>query len=306
MSTLQTHVDAFIAYVLTERGLSVNTAAAYRTDLEQFALAAMQRGARIAEDLLEAHAFAWIAQLRAAGIVEASVCRKTAALRQFARYLVIEGVRADEFTSGIAGQRRPRRLPRTLSLNRVNRLLEPGAAEGPSGLRDRAIAELLYASGLRVSELTGLTIDDLDMESGVVRCFGKGRKERMVPVGKTAITCVRAYLSARPSRAASRRVRHRSPDGAVNYLFPGRGGCRMSRQAVRAILRRMAVSAQLSDRISPHVLRHSFASHMLAGGADLRVIQELLGHAQVTTTEIYTHVTNDRLRDVYRRAHPRA
>ncbi len=322
MTELETAMDRFLAYIESERGLSPHTVAAYRGDLLQFSMTALQRGARCAEDLLESHVLAFVAQLDERGAAANSVCRKLGALHSFAKYLVIDGIRKDDFMAGIEGRKRPRRLPRTLSATKVRQLLAQPDPARPRSLRDKALCELLYATGIRVSELTGLTLDDVDLEGGTLKCYGKGRKERVAPVGRVACEYVALYLEQRAVvaqgggqlPATHRRVgRPRSADlppsmeeARSPFLFPSRKGTRMDRAEARRIVLHAAESANLEEHVTPHVLRHSFASHLLAGGADLRTIQEMLGHAQITTTEIYTHVTNDRLKEVYRNAHPRA
>jgi integrase/recombinase XerD len=330
MLDIQTHLERFQTYILAERGLSPNTAKGYRSDIEQFVMVAMQRGARHVEDFIESHVLAWIAQLMEQGAAENSIARKLGALHTFAKYLVIEDVRKDDFMAGIPGRKRPKRLPRTLSMVKIKRLLSQPDPADPRSLRDKAVCELLYATGLRVSELCGLTIDDLDLEAQTVRCYGKGRKERIVPVGKVACDYAALYLEQRKliakkaetSPAASKSGRGRSmakiprprnagrgptPEEARSpFLFPARRGGQITRAEIRKIVKENAEKAQIEERVSPHVLRHSFASHLLAHGADLRTIQEMLGHSQISTTEIYTHVTNDRLKDIYKKSHPRA
>jgi integrase/recombinase XerD len=329
MGNLPQHIEAFFLYLTAERGLSPNTAASYRYDLEQFLMIALQRGARDAEDLLESHVLAWIAQLEVSGLSVSTVGRKLGALHSFAKYLVIDEVRKDDFMAGIEGRKRPRPLPRTLSVAKVKRLLSQPDPADPRSLRDKALCELLYATGLRVSELAALRIDDLDREGGSLRCYGKGGKERIVPVGRVACDYAGLYLEQRrlfvgaalagaitlPTPGASGRGRGRRKAASTlptleearsPFLFPNRHGGAISRDDIRAIVKRYAEMAEIEERVSPHVLRHSFATHLLAHGADLRTIQELLGHAQISTTEIYTHVSNERLKDIYRKAHPRA
>ncbi|MCW3098160.1 MAG: Site-specific recombinase XerD [Chthonomonadaceae bacterium] len=324
MSELQTHIDRFLVYVDAERGMSPNTVMAYKTDMEQFALTALQRGVREAEELLESHVLAYIAQLQERGICENSIARKVGTVHTFAKYLVIEGVRKDDFMAGMEGRKRTRRLPHTLSVVKVKRLLNQPDPANPRSLRDKAVCEMLYATGLRVSELTGLTIDDLDLQAMTVRCFGKGRKERIVPVGKVACDYVALYLEQRrlivargidmsasaPGKRPGRKAAKEQPptieEARSPFLFPAKEGGRIVRNEIRRIVKSYAEQAELDENVTPHVLRHSFASHLLAHGADLRTIQELLGHSAITTTEIYTHVTNDRLKDIYRKAHPRA
>src|SRR5579871_2553866 len=238
MADLQTHIESFLSYALTERGLSPNTVAAYRVDINQFCMVAMQRGAREAEDLIEPHVLAYIAQLTEQGEATNTICRRLGAIHSFAKFLVIDGVRKDDFMAGIEGRKRPKRLPRPLSLPKVKQLLNQPDPANPRSLRDKALCELLYATGLRVAELTGLTVDDLDLEGGLVKCYGKGRKERMVPVGKVACDYLALYLEQRktiaqsPSRATAQPVRRRSARNSLPtveearspFLFPNRRG----------------------------------------------------------------------------------
>ena len=326
MSDLQTRLDGFLLFLTAERGLSEHTAVNYKCDLEQFFLVAMQRGARAAEELIEPHILAFIASCKERGLSESSIARKLGAIHSFAKYLVIDGVRKDDFASGIEGRKRPRRLPRALSVQKVKQMLNQADPHEPRSLRDKAMCELLYATGIRVSELTALTLDDLDLEGGLLRCFGKGRKERYVPIGSVAMDYLKLYLEqrlafvkteesgrsvarARPARDVKRRSNSapQTPEEAASpLLFPDWNGKPMHRGKASRIVKAFAARAQLEEKVTPHVLRHSFATHLLAQGADLRTIQELLGHAQISATEIYTHVTNERLKDVYRKSHPRA
>ncbi|HLJ57622.1 MAG TPA: tyrosine recombinase [Chthonomonadaceae bacterium] len=325
MPDLQTHLDGFLLYITAERGLSPHTATNYRCDLDQFFLVAMQRGARLAEELIEPHVLAFVAACQGRGLSESSIARKLGAIHSFAKYLVVDGVRKDDFAGGIEGRKRPRRLPRALSIPKVRQMLGQADPHEPRSLRDKAMCELLYATGIRVSELTALTLDDIDFAGGLLHCFGKGRKERYVPIGKVAMEFLGLYLAQRrgmkqpdeggfrkerPAAASRQRRSLADPptleEARSPLLFPDWTGRRMDRGKASRIVKAYAVRADLEEKVTPHVLRHSFATHLLAQGADLRTIQELLGHAQISATEIYTHVTNDRLKDVYRKAHPRA
>ncbi len=309
MQTLLDHIEAFLIYIVTERGLSKNTAAAYKTDLEQFALSAMQRSARHAEHLAAAHVMAFTAQLTDVGLAQNSIARRLGAVHSFARYLVIAEVRKDDFMAGIDGRHRAKKLPKPLTERGTEALLTCSMERAETGLkhlRDYAMIELLYASGLRISELTGLKIQDIDFERGTVKCSGKGNKERMVPVGQMAISALQRYLQLRAEAAGITLASVSKHEASSNLVFPNSKGEPIDRSVVRQMLRGAAMRAGLSPDISPHRLRHSFATHLLSHGADLRVVQEMLGHAQITTTEIYTMVTNERLKQVYRAAHPRA
>jgi integrase/recombinase XerD len=325
MADLQTHLDGFLLFLTAERGLSPHTATNYRGDLEQFFVIAMQRGARGGEDLIEPYVLAFVAHCKERGLSESTIARKLGAIHSFAKYLVIDGVRKDDFASGIEGRKRPRRLPRALSISKVRQMLNQADPNEPRSLRDKAMCELLYATGIRVSELTALTLDDLDLDGGLLHCFGKGRKERYVPIGKVAVEYVGLYLEQRRAfvksveapgvtRTSAPAVQKRRAISAPQtieearspVLFPDWDGATMDRGKASKIVKAYAERAQLEEKVTPHVLRHSFATHLLAQGADLRTIQELLGHSQISATEIYTHVTNERLKEVYRKAHPRA
>ncbi|MCJ7822966.1 MAG: site-specific tyrosine recombinase XerD [Armatimonadetes bacterium] len=285
-------LQAFLDGLAIERGLSVNTIDAYRRDLTHHL---RFLGGQDVEDLSgveESQLIVYLGRLRRAGAAPATVMRKMSALRTFYRYLMREEAIASDPTSNLPSGRLLRQLPAVLSVEEVGRLLAQPDADTRRGLRDRAMLELLYATGLRVSELVGLGRGDINLELGVVRCIGKGSKERIVPVGRPAIEAVGAYLDSRRD--------------AATPLFVGNKGQPITRVAVWRIVRRYARGAGIRAPISPHALRHSFATHMLEGGADLRSIQELLGHANIVTTQIYTHVSIDHLREVHRAYHPRA
>ena len=321
MAQILTDIEGFVSYITTERGLSPNTIVGYRSDLEQFASLSLQRGIRTSEEIQESHVLGWVALLEEQKISPNSIARKFTTLHSFAKYLVIAEVRKDDFMYNLEGRKVPRKLPRVLSEPKVQRLLEPTHPDELRSARDTAICEVLYATGLRASELTSLKIDQVDFEKGTVRCLGKGRKERIVPIANTALEYIELYLKQRklvkdgrgdllPLPLKGKRGRSAvtiTPAEANSpYLFPNSRGSAMHRSHLAGILRKRAAEAEITERISPHVLRHSFATHLLAHGADIRTIQELLGHAQVTTTEVYTKVSDMRLREVYKKSHPRA
>jgi integrase/recombinase XerD len=292
----------FLAYLEFERGLSRNTLEAYRSDLLQYGrfLTARATGAEVATP---ADVADFLAEL--AGGSEgrppaspATLHRKAACLRSFYRHLRREGVRDSDPTATLTAPRRGRKLPQVLTRAEVATLLERPRGTEPTALRDRAILELMYACGLRASEVTGLEPTDVDLDEQVLRARGKGSKERVVPVGRTAVAATRAYLERGRPRLASGR--------AERPLFLNFRGGPLTRQGLYKIVRRHAQAAGLADRMSPHTLRHTFATHLLAGGCDLRSVQEMLGHADVATTQLYTHLSSERLKDVYFRAHPRA
>jgi integrase/recombinase XerD len=285
-------LQAFLDGLAVERGLSVNTVQAYRRDLLHHLRFLASRGLDHPGKAEESHLIVYLGQLRRAGAAAATVMRKLSALRAFYRSLVRDELIPADPTANLPPVRLLRRLPSVLSVEEVERLLVQPDLRTKRGLRDRAMLELLYAAGLRVSELLGLKRGDINPELGLVRCLGKGSKERIVPVGAPALAALRVYLDSRR-------------DAAV-WLFLGNKGRPLTRVAFWRIISRYARQGGIRGRISPHTLRHSFATHMLEGGADLRAIQELLGHASIATTQIYTHVSVDRLREVYRQYHPRA
>ena len=290
----------FLAYLEFERGLSRNTLEAYRSDLLQYGrfleereLAAVAvRGADIADFL------AALGGARGRTASPATIHRKAACLRSFYRHLRREGALDTDPTAALSAPRRGRKLPQVLTRGEVTRLLEQPRGTEPTDLRDRALLELMYASGLRASEAIGLEVADVDLDDQVLRARGKGSKERVVPVGHTAAEAVRRYLDRGRARLIGARLE--------THLFVNFRGGALTRQGLYKIVRRHAVSAGLEDRMSPHTLRHTFATHLLAGGCDLRSVQEMLGHADVATTQLYTHLSSERLKDVYFRAHPRA
>jgi integrase/recombinase XerD len=326
----------FLAYLEFERGLSRNTLDAYRTDLLQFGrflgerdvsaleaqpsdiadfLEALAKGgAVVSQDAAAADQDAGGPDGRAATVDSdasrgsaprarppaspATIHRKSACLRSFYRHLRRDGLLEGDPTATLSTPRRARKLPQVLTRAEVEKLLSQPRGTEPSALRDRALLELMYACGLRASEAIGLELMDIDVQEGVLRARGKGSKERIVPIGQAALKALRIYLER--GRAA---LVKGAPEPHVFVNF--RGG-QLTRQGLYKIVRRHAVTAGLADQMSPHTLRHTFATHLLAGGCDLRSVQEMLGHADVSTTQLYTHLSSERLKDVYFRAHPRA
>jgi integrase/recombinase XerD len=291
----------FLAYLEFERGLSRNTLEAYRSDLLQFGRFLDGRGADAVTatnaDLSDFLSYLAAGEGRPAAS-PATVHRKAACLRSFYRHLRREGIRDSDPTAAISSPRRSRRLPKVLNRAEVARLLEQPKGTEPTGLRDRALLELMYACGLRASEAISLEVGDVDLEVGVLRARGKGSKERVVPIGRAAVEATRIYVErGRPGLLRGRLESH---------LFVNFRGDALTRQGLYKIVRRHATTAGLADRMSPHTLRHTFATHLLAGGCDLRSVQEMLGHADVATTQLYTHLSSERLKDVYFKAHPRA
>jgi integrase/recombinase XerD len=296
------HVLDFLAYLEFERGLSRNTLEAYRSDLLQFGAFLRRRGADV---LAAEHAdlAAFLSELAAGGedrapVAPATLQRKAACLRSFYRHLRREGELHHDPTADLRAPRKSQKLPQVLSRAEVARLLSAPRGMDPGTLRDRALLELMYACGLRASEAIGLEVADVDLDAGILRARGKGAKERIVPIGREAVLATRLYLDrARPALVGLR---------DEPRLIVNRRGSGLTRQGLYKIVQRYARAAGLDGRMSPHTLRHTFATHLLAGGCDLRSLQEMLGHADIATTQIYTHLSAERLKDAYFRAHPRA
>ncbi len=290
----------FLAYLELERGLSRNTLEAYRSDLLQFGEFLDRRGLEPAQ---AAHGdiAAFLAEL---SVASSTLARKAACLRSFYRYLRREGAIEHDPTADLRGPRKPQRLPRVLTREQVARLLEQPRGTAPLALRDRALMELMYACGLRASEAVGLELADVDLEEGLLCARGKGSKERIVPIGRQALAALGAYLrSGRPALVESGALRTAA---APTQLFLNSRGAGLTRQGLYKIVQGHAGRAGLQERMSPHTLRHSFATHLLAGGCDLRSLQEMLGHADLATTQVYTHLSAERLKHAYFNAHPRA
>ncbi len=295
MSGLSEQIAVFCRYLDTERNVSPHTIAAYRRDLEQLtAFVARETGGSAGVGDVHHLLLRRYLALLGKRAKKSSVGRKLAAIRSFFRFLVRQGMVASNPAELIATPKKESRLPFHLDIDQVTTLVEAPQEDDKHALRDRAILELLYSCGLRVSELTGLAIGDLDLSGGMVRVLGKGGKERIVPVGRRAIEAIRGYLQGRGEL------------GGSGPLFLNTRGQRINRRSVARIVDLHVLRIAAFKRISPHILRHTFATHMLEGGADLRAIQELLGHASLSTTQKYTHVGIDRLMEVYDKAHPKA
>ncbi|MYB49141.1 MAG: site-specific tyrosine recombinase XerD [Dehalococcoidia bacterium] len=300
---MQQAVEQFLNYTTVERGLSPNTLAAYRNDLTQLVEFLQNRDSslqshgswkRVGTDALTA----FVLDLHERGYSDKTKTRKVASTKALFGFLLEEGVvdknPMEDFSSPGTGES----LPETLSVEEVEALLSVGESDTPMSLRDRAIIEVMYATGVRVSELVSLDIDDVDLDESFVRCMGKGSKERIIPLHDEAVETVSEYLEdGRPSLAGN---------AAGRALFVSRKGGRLTRQALWLILKGRAQAAGIERKITPHTLRHSFATHLLIGGAPLRHVQELLGHASITTTQVYTHLTSEHVRTQYETAHPRA
>lgn len=287
----------FLNYLRVVRGMAHNTVQSYRYDLTHFAghLAAEQVSF---EEVSQTTIMDYFSRLREQGHTARTTSRYLAAIRCFYRYLLQEHVILVDPTSNLESPKQEKHLPRVLSVKEVDLLLAQPKSGTIAGLRDRAMLELMYATGMRVSELIGLNTDHLNLDRGFVRCLGKGSKERIIPVGEIAVQCNREYLNR-----GWVKLRKNTWEKAIYLNLHGK---RLTRQGFWKILKEYAKKGGIQKEITPHVLRHSFATHLLENGADLRVVQELLGHADVTTTQIYTHLSQRKLREVYERAHPRA
>lgn len=292
------HLTAFLDYLSIERGLAVNTLISYRQDIEQYLNYCKQQ--KISEDmiLVQSTVSRYILHIRRNGKAPSTVSRFLASLRAFCRFLMNEELIDKDPTENLDSPRLKQRLPHVLLPSEVEKLLDQPNTGKPVGLRDRAMLELLYASGLRVSELVWLDVEHVNTNLGYVRCIGKGDKERIIPIGSMAIKSVTEYLNMGRARITKGKP--------VKALFVNLHGKRLTRQGFWKILKKYARMGGIEKVITPHTLRHSFATHMLENGADLRIVQELLGHADITTTQIYTHLTNTHLKEVYFKVHPRA
>ena len=291
-------IDDFIAYLQLERGLSVHTQSGYQSDLDQCAAFLAKRGEKSWRTVPADSVAAWLQSLGGSEYTATSLARKRTAVRMLARYLVSEEKRMDDFTALLAGPKLARRIPGTLSGEDVAKLLAAPTGGDAISIRDRAILELFYSSGLRVSELSGIEIQQLDLENGFLRVFGKGSKERVVPVGGRALEALQTYLTAA-------RVHFVKTKKTGSALFLSERGTAISRKMLWVLVKKYAARAGIKKAVKPHLLRHSFATHLLGGGADLRAIQEMLGHANLATTQIYTAVDEKRLADQHTKFHPR-
>jgi integrase/recombinase XerD len=294
---VEPNIRAFLAYLRGEKGLSANTIAAYRRDMEKFGTFAEAQGLQLKE-ISHGDVVDFLRTLYVKKLDSRSVARHLVTVRHFFRFCVMERAIEKDPSENVQSPKFRHTLPEFLSIDEVNRLLAQPDVSTINGLRDKAMIELLYSSGLRVSELCGLKIADFQMEMGCLRCIGKGNKERIVPVGKAALEVVRMYVTkSRPEILGER---------TSVYLFPSRGGKAINRFNFWKTLKLYGQKAGLRKALSPHMLRHSFATHLLDGGADLRSVQIMLGHADISTTQIYTHVVEGRLKQIYKSHHPRA
>lgn len=300
---LDTYVDLYLDQLRVERALSKHTLLAYSRDLAKLVEHAESRGLGAPEEIDLALLSDWLAILTQSGLSARSLARHLSAARGWIRFLAREGLLQRDPTALLTRPKIGRKLPRTLGERDVMALIHAPNVQTLRGLRDRAMIGLAYACGLRVSELVRLEFGDLDLNRGVLAAFGKGQKRRLIPIGEQAVEWLRAYLE---TRALTEGATGQNPESRASIVFPSPRGGRMTRQGFWKIIGGYARAIGIRGRVHPHQLRHSFATHLLVGGADLRSVQTLLGHADISTTEIYTHVTREHVRRVYDKAHPRA
>lgn len=295
---MEGYVDQFINYLAVERGLAQNTLESYGRDLRQFQTYLKNDEKQLVMASNCDAILAYLNELQSRGRAVSTISRNLAAIKSFYQYLVRERYLEKDPAINLESPKLEKKLPRILSVAEVAELLKQPSSQFPTGMRDKAMLELLYATGIRVSELISLNISDINLDMGYIKCYGKGAKERIVPLGSIAARCVQEYI------AKGRQKLVRTYD--ESSLFVNHHGNRLTRQGFWKIIKKYAHEANITKEITPHTLRHSFATHLLENGADLRSVQEMLGHADISTTQIYTHVTRNRLKEVYDKAHPRA
>jgi len=297
---LKDQIKDFIHYLIVERGLSNNTIVSYERDLNSYQkhLSEKQHITSF-NQVTRLHIIEFLKELKEAGKSSKTIARHTASIRNFHQFLLREKQADQDPSVMIESPQLERNLPKILSLKEVEKLLDTPKLINPFGYRDKAMLELLYATGIRVSEMINLNLADVHLTMGFIRCYGKGNKERIVPIGRTATEALIEYIE----KGRSKLISAKQPTDA---FFINHHGKRISRQGFWKNLKKIALEANIQNELTPHTLRHSFATHLLENGADLRAVQEMLGHADISTTQIYTHVTKTRLKDVYKQFHPRA
>lgn len=295
---MEGYVNEFINYLAVERGLAQNTLESYGRDLRQFQLFLQNSQKDIVKDSSRTTILSYLDNLQTRGRAVSTISRNLAAIKSFYQYLVRERYVEKDPAVNLESPKLEKKLPKILTIAEVEELLRQPNSSLPAGLRDKSMLELLYATGIRVSELISLNISDVNLDMGYIKCYGKGAKERIVPLGSIAAKCVQEYMN----KGRQKLVRtYEEP-----ALFVNHHGNRLTRQGFWKIIKKYAQEANIAKDITPHTLRHSFATHLLENGADLRSVQEMLGHADISTTQIYTHVTKNRLKEVYDKTHPRA
>lgn len=290
-------VDEFLNYLTVERGLSNNTIRAYQRDLNKYIDFLEQKGIRSFEKVKREDINNFSLAQKDKGLSVNSISRNLVAIKVFHRFLASEGHIARDITSVLVSPKLWKKLPDVLNINEVDKLLSQPDLSNWLGIRDRAILEVLYGTGARVAEAANLKLSDLNLEVGFVRCTGKGDKERVIPLGRKAVGAIRVYLN----KVRPRLVKKDNQP----VLFLNRFGNKMSRQTLWKLIKKYSAYARINKAIMPHTLRHSFATHLLEGGADLRAVQEMLGHADISTTQVYTHINKDRLKSIHHKYHPR-
>lgn len=291
-------IDQFIHFLAVEKGLAANTLESYQRDMLAFTAYLRDHGVSDIRDSTRTHIIGYLMTLQEKGRATATLSRNMASIRAFYQFLVRDKYLDKDPSIHLETPKIEKRLPKVLSIEEVERLLEGPSLQNPAGLRDKAMLELLYATGIRVSELVSLAVGDVNLDMGFVKCLGKGSKERIIPLGSVAIHMVRQYMDAGRPKLLK--------DKNETALFLNHLGKQITRQGFWKIIKRYAQQVNIRTEITPHTLRHSFATHLLENGADLRSVQEMLGHADISTTQIYTHVTRTRIKDVYAKTHPRA
>lgn len=296
---MKAQLQLFMNYLSVERGLSRNTLESYERDLTHFLDFAAAQGISEVEGISKHHISRYLLQLRTQGKAVATVTRSMVSIRSFFQFLVRERAILQDPSIHMETPKQEKKLPKVMSIEEVERLLEAPQTSTPAGSRDKAMLEVLYATGIRVSELISLDMEHLNIPMGFIRCIGKGSKERIIPIGRIASDALLAYIDQMRGKFVK--------DGTQESgLFLNQQGTRLTRQGFWKIIKKYAKEAHILKEITPHTLRHSFATHLLENGADLRAVQEMLGHADISTTQIYTHVTKARMKEVYDQAHPRA
>ncbi|MFH0839192.1 MAG: site-specific tyrosine recombinase XerD [Candidatus Omnitrophota bacterium] len=294
---MKAYLEEFLNFLSVEKGLSHNTLISYRNDLNKYVTHLQSRNIDLMEKVTRQEITNFLLYLKDKGLLPVSISRTLVAIKGFHRFLLRENFLREDVTSVLEAPKLWKKLPDTLSIDEVAKLLKTPNVRKPQGVRDRAWLELLYATGMRVSELVSLKVSDLNFDVGFIKCVGKGQKERIVPVGKFALDATKKYLDkTRPVFLKNRQN---------EKLFVTRYGKNISRQTIWKLLKKYAAQARIQKQLSPHTLRHSFASHLLERGADLRIIQELLGHSSISTTQIYTHIDKGRLKMIHQKYHPR-
>ncbi len=292
-------IEQFIHYQMVEKGLAQNTLDSYRRDLNSYSeFLKKQFNTVNISDTSRTHIISYLLELKNKGRATSTISRNLASIRSFYQYLMRDRLIEKDPSQNLESPKIDKRLPKVLTVDQVETLLQLPDTTSPSGLRDKAMLELLYATGIRVSELVSLNLEDVNLNMGLVKCFGKGSKERIVPLGSIAIKSINHYIDNGRNRLGKK--------VANNSLFLNHHGRRLSRQGFWKIIKKYAKQGNINVEITPHTLRHSFATHLLENGADLRSVQEMLGHSDISTTQIYTHLTKSKLKEIYSKAHPRA